>query len=756
MIRKQMWLWLALAALTLVGCMKSPQAKSDGYIAYGKKLLEKHDAARAILQFRNAARVLPQNPEAYYELGMAYLDARDFRPALVSFRKALELDPKHAGAKLKIAEMMAGTGNPDLLKQAKGDLQELLQGGAATSEVLDTLAMTQMKLGDPAGAAEVLERAASEFGTDLRAYVMLAQAKLRQKDLAGAEAALKKGVDALPNSSDAHRSLAEFYIAQGRLPDAESELRRAVAADGAAGAALFDLARVVIALGRKQEGEQTFQRLAAIDGYKPIYGIFLFQDGRHDEAVKEFERVAQQNPDDRTARTYLLTAYQLLGRAADVDRVLAAALQKNRKDVDALLKQAEILIERGAYDKSETDLNEILKLNPSMPEAHYVRAQLYRGRGNQLEYRQNLAETLRLNPALLSVRLELARDYMAAKDGQGALGTLDGALPAQKRSAELLAARNWALWTKGDLVEMRKGIDQGLASERSAEFLLQDALWKFRAGNSASAQAVLQEVLKLDPANLMALRALNGTYLGRKDSAMALEEVKRYAAAVPKAAPVQNFLGQLLLAKGDVAQARTVLTAARAASPNSPELDFSLTQVDYFDRNYDNAASRLQNILSRNPKNSVALLWLGTVELKRGNHKAAIENLRQSLELNPDNSTAGNDLAYELAEYTGNLDEALKYAQHAVELAPNQPDYADTLGWILYRKGLYPSAIPYLEQASKDPQNAIAKYHLAMAYTKAGDRKRGTAALQAALKLDPNVPEAKAARDLLGSPAGAP
>jgi Tfp pilus assembly protein PilF len=85
-----------------------------------------------------------------------------------------------------------------------------------------------------------------------------------------------------------------------------------------------------------------------------------------------------------------------------------------------------------------------------------------------------------------------------------------------------------------------------------------------------------------------------------------------------------------------------------------------------------------------------------------------------------------------------------------VELAPSQTSYADTLGWVLYQKELYPSAVQYLERATKDPANAVAKYHLAMAYAKAGDHLRGYDTLQAALKLDPRRPEAKIAQEVVG------
>ena len=61
------------------------------------------------------------------------------------------------------------------------------------------------------------------------------------------------------------------------------------------------------------------------------------------------------------------------------------------------------------------------------------------------------------------------------------------------------------------------------------------------------------------------------------------------------------------------------------------------------------------------------------------------------------NVIALNNLAYLLAR--DNPDEAVKLAQQAVELAPENADVQDTLGWVYYRKGLYSAALPYLQAA---------------------------------------------------------
>src|ERR1700682_3556801 len=85
-------LLLLLMALTFSGCMQSPEARSARYMEAGKKLLQKNDAARAILQFRSAAQATPRNPEAYYQLGVALLGTGDLRNGVASLRKALDLN----------------------------------------------------------------------------------------------------------------------------------------------------------------------------------------------------------------------------------------------------------------------------------------------------------------------------------------------------------------------------------------------------------------------------------------------------------------------------------------------------------------------------------------------------------------------------------------------------------------------------------------------------------------------------------------
>jgi len=754
--RKWEFVSLVVMSLAFTGCVTSAETRSARYIDAGKALMQKHDPIRAALQFRNAAQAAPKNAEAYYQLGLAYLAQRDYRDAVAGLRKAIALDPKHKAAKLRLAELMASVTDPGVLKDAQQRLEDLLEGDAGNPDALHALALTEFKLGDAPDAMQHLELALADSNKaqELTIAITLAQAKLQQKDAKGAEDILKKACEESSTPADAVVILGQFYLSQHRAAEAEQQFERALTADPRSGVALFNLAKLQYLGGKIPEAEQSFKRLSGLPGFKPVYGTFLVQAGRKDEAVREFERLAKADPEDRSARTRLVAVYRSLNWEAEAEKILNQALKKNPNDLDALLQRGELYLSAGNFKQAEIDLNQVLHLQPSAPEVHYVLAKLHRARGAELSYRQDLAKALELNSYLLPVRLELVQGLLAAKNAQAALDVLNQTPQSQRQSTPVLVQRNWAFWILGDLAKMRQGIDQGLTGERSEDLLIQDGLWKLRSGDPVGARRSVEEASKIDPSDLRALQALRSTYIAQKNAPMALQKVKEYAAGQPKSAPIQDFLGLTLLGQGDANGARTAFAASRAADPKYVQADLSLTQLDVAQGNVSDAKKRLDGILAADAGNSTAELWLGILQEKTGDRNSAIEMYRKVAQANPGSAQAMNNLAYLLSEVANKPDEALKYAQQAVQLVPERPAYCDTLGWILYKKGVYNAALPYLERASAnntDRDNVVWKYHLAMAYSKAGDTARSQSTLAAALKLNPNLPEAKIAQQTVGA-----
>jgi tetratricopeptide (TPR) repeat protein len=731
----------------LIGCNRSPEARRNAYLAKGKALAEKQDYSRAILEFRNAAQLKPDDPNTLYELGVAYLGAQDLAAAYQMFKKIVDIDPKHLPAQKRLAHLLAQSNNVNDLKEARSRLIPLMKE-ARDRDTLNTLAFTELKLGNTKTAVELLDLVLSEAPDELASSVLLAQARLLQKDTKGAEAALVSACEVAPKSPDAQRNLAEFYITLRRMPEAETRLRRALELDPNHEKALMDLARLQFTLGRKAEAEQHFKRLSASRAYLSIYGVFLLEVGRRDEAVREFEKAFASKPDDRALRTQLVAAYLAVNRPQDAKKTLEQALKKNGRDADALLQRAELALREKDFERAEADVTRVLKLVPTSGEVHYFLAKVYQASGREPIYRQEMAKALELNPALLAVRLELAQT-LAAKEPRAALDLLSEAPEEQRSATPLLAQKNWVLWKMGDMAQMRNGIDAGLSRERSLEFLVQDGLWKLRSNNPKGARVSLEEALGMNPADLRALDALRQTYLAEKNAPMALQRVKEFAAQQPNAAAVQDFLGTLLMASGETKAARTAFTTAKAADPSLVTASLSLVQIDAAEGKIEDARKKLVEIVAADRDNLVAHRWLGNLEVMRGDLNTAIDHFQRVVASDPNDAQASNNLAYLLAEHRNDMESALKFAQKAVEVQPATPDFCDTLGWILYRKGIYPSAVRYLEQAGlNSSKNAVWKYHLAMAYAKSGDTHKGRNVLNAALSINPNIPEAKAATEL--------
>jgi tetratricopeptide (TPR) repeat protein len=107
--------------------------------------------------------------------------------------------------------------------------------------------------------------------------------------------------------------------------------------------------------------------------------------------------------------------------------------------------------------------------------------------------------------------------------------------------------------------------------------------------------------------------------------------------------------------------------------------------------------------------------------------------------LNPKLGTALNNLAYLYSERFNRPDKAYELAQRARVLRPDDPNIADTLGWILYKQRNFPRALALIsESAEKQPAVAEVQYHLGMAHYMMGTEPLAKAALGRALELNAN------------------
>ena len=96
------------------------------------------------------------------------------------------------------------------------------------------------------------------------------------------------------------------------------------------------------------------------------------------------------------------------------------------------------------------------------------------------------------------------------------------------------------------------------------------------------------------------------------------------------------------------------------------------------------------------------------------------------------------------------LERAFELAEIARAEAPDNPDIADTLGWILYKSGNYERAAGLIKEAAvARPDIADILYHLGFALYRQQEIQECAEAFNKAIELDPDSPLAEEAGAIL-------
>ena len=218
----------------------------------------------------------------------------------------------------------------------------------------------------------------------------------------------------------------------------------------------------------------------------------------------------------------------------------------------------------------------------------------------------------------------------------------------------------------------------------------------------------------------------------------------------PHIALIEYLEGNIFMAKGDPKRAEARYEKAIETDPNIMAAYVALSRLYIQEGKLDQAKNQYETILSKNPNYLAGYMALGTIHEQEQNHDKAEDYYRKALEVNKDFAPAANNLAWILANRGGNIDEALGFAQLAKEKMPKNPAVMDTLGWIYYLKGRYPSAISELADSLElAPDNPTINFHLGMAYFKSKQHSEAKKYLEKALKTDEKSEWAEEARQTL-------
>jgi tetratricopeptide (TPR) repeat protein len=135
---------------------------------------------------------------------------------------------------------------------------------------------------------------------------------------------------------------------------------------------------------------------------------------------------------------------------------------------------------------------------------------------------------------------------------------------------------------------------------------------------------------------------------------------------------------------------------------------------------YEGAVSAYNKAFTLAPNNPSIPLSRATLEFLNKNNSEARKFIKQSLDLKRDYIDA-IFLLVQIETNEGNLSEAIKQAEYAGEMAPNDPTVFFRLGLLRYNKGNYSGAVSAFEKAViLDNSYLNARYFLGQSYKKVG------------------------------------
>ncbi len=205
------------------------------------------------------------------------------------------------------------------------------------------------------------------------------------------------------------------------------------------------------------------------------------------------------------------------------------------------------------------------------------------------------------------------------------------------------------------------------------------------------------------------------------------------------------------LQANDTVGAGRMLAKAEKLDPDSGETQVLVGEVFRREGNPDEAEARYRRALALKPDLTEAHLNLGLVLAARGRLEEAIQEFRIAA-LDPD--FAHRDLAHDnigqLRLEQGDLDGAERAFREAVAFNDRWARSQANLGQVLYLKGDLLGAAESLARAIQlDPKHVEARYRLALTFIRMGRRAEAVAELRSVVRLAPEGPFAKDAREQL-------
>lgn len=772
---------LALAGSVLGAC-QSQETKIAEHQERGEQYAKDGKYAEAVIEFKNVLQLDPNQAKAHYGLAKAYLGQNDLARGYWELRETARLDPSNFDAKLQYGQLARLAGElEEALKQADDVIAA--QPDKAPPRVLRGQVLERLKRVDEAEAelkkamdlesndtaptflyadflvrngksaeAEPLFRRLVELKPELPSYAALANFLARDpKRDAETEATFREGIaKAKPEQlSSAYRTLASFLYTRNRFADSEKTLHEAIEKTPDDLETIYALARFYVARGDEKKADEMVEQAtrAKPDDEKTwlVLSAFRSRKGDFAGALSAAEDALARNPESKTAK--LRKAELLLDsgyregskeKMAQGRSITDAILAKEPGNADALFVRAKVDLAENRNEEAITSLRRALEAKPEWGQAHFLLGSALFLQNDRNGAASEVTRAVELEPDLADAHKLLAR--IRAASGQFDLAVEEGrkyleARPSDAEGRLQLAQSIVRLGKPNDAMAELEKIPE---KDRNAEIYYAIGRVNLVLGKAGPARAALEKADAMSPNHPEVLQTMLQVDRAEGRLEDSLQRIGKAVSADPQNAQLLHLQGIAFALGGRPGDAEQNFRRAIEVNPKDLAAYQSLAALMAQTGRLDETIKTYERALESQPNSAPVALTLGSLHESRGDKEQAVTYYEKAVALDPNLGAAKNNLAYLLADSGQSLDRALDLAQEAKAMLPDNANAADTLGWVLFRKGVPGAAIGYLKEAEStarpgEDSLGIIRHHLAQAYEANNEPERAKEALERAL-----------------------
>lgn len=311
-------------------------------LEWAKALLSTGQTSRAIEVLRELVDAFPGQTDAYYQLGIAYQEQKEFQEAKRNFEEALAMQPRYAAAQIGLANTSLRLGQHDEAKRHRERFEQLradeVQRSRESRQRFDDLQATREQVA--------------------RTYVEAGRVYLAEKNLSAAERLWHQASRLDPSNVDCRQALAWLHLQQGEVPQTIAVLQELAQLEPKNLGYQLEIARLHAESGRTAEAEKVLrdiQRTAPQNaaGHAALAKLYLQTGQRPAEALSLSQKAAELAP---TAEHYVLlsSAYEQNRRWSESADAMGVAAKRAPQNA-GLRARYEMLKQRAAQAPTEAD-----------------------------------------------------------------------------------------------------------------------------------------------------------------------------------------------------------------------------------------------------------------------------------------------------------------------------------------------------------------------------------------------------------------